>query len=43
MEYAATLGLFDIAYQPPGRARPVDQWGMAKFRKQVRLLGLGIR
>ena len=28
MEYAATLGLVDIAYKTPDHARPVDNWGM---------------
>ncbi|MCU0782244.1 MAG: hypothetical protein MUF04_14250 [Akkermansiaceae bacterium] len=28
MEYAATLGLIDIAYGLPEQARPVDNWGM---------------
>ena len=31
MEYAATLGLIDIAYMAPERTRPVDQWGMDVF------------
>jgi hypothetical protein len=40
MEYAATLGLFDIAYQPPGRTRPVDQWGMDGYLWLSRYDGL---
>ncbi len=28
MEYAATLGLVDIAYKIPDGARPMDNWGM---------------
>lgn len=31
MEYAATLGLVDIAYELPDRARPVDNWGMDDY------------
>jgi hypothetical protein len=31
MEYAATLGLVDIAYKTPENARPVDNWGMDEY------------
>lgn len=31
MEYAATLGIVDIAYTLPQRTRPVDQWGMDSY------------
>lgn len=40
MEYAATLGLFDIAYKKPERARPVDQWGMDNYLWLSRYDGL---
>lgn len=40
MEYAATLGLFDIAYKAPQCARPVDQWGMDTYLWLSRYDGL---
>ncbi len=40
MEYAATLGLIDIAYKVPEDARPVDQWGMDEYSWLSRYDGL---
>ena len=40
MEYAATLGLVDIAYKIPDQARPVDSWGMDDYRWLSRYDGL---
>jgi hypothetical protein len=40
MEYAATLGLVDIAYKIPDNARPVDNWGMDDYAWLSRYDGL---
>lgn len=40
MEYAATLGLIDIAYMAPEHVRPVDQWGMDDYLWLSRYDGL---
>lgn len=40
MEYAATLGLVDIAYKVPAHARPVDNWGMDGYAWLSRYDGL---
>lgn len=40
MEYAATLGIIDIAYKTPNLARPVDTWGMDSYAWLSRYDGL---
>ncbi len=40
MEYAAALGILDIAYTVPDEARPVDQWGMDGYAWLSRYDGL---
>lgn len=40
MEYAAALGILDIAYMPPSDARSVDQWGMDEYSWLSRYDGL---
>jgi hypothetical protein len=40
MEYAAPLGLIDIAYDPPDCVRPVDNWGMDCYSWLSRYDGL---
>lgn len=40
MEYAATLGLIDIAYRVPTGERPVDNWGMDSYEWLSRYDGL---